>query len=149
MNMTCERAPVTSLGAILKPSLVVQMWGEIEPLLARAVAHSSGELTTEDVLDAVENGRMFIAAVLDPTTRVLFAAACEIVVYPRVRALHVVLLAGRDLRAQQAHLGVLEQAARDMRCSRIQALCQAPAARLFRRVGFDPLYTMIAREVKP
>lgn len=135
---------------ILQVHHVETLWPVLEPMLARAVAHSTGEVATADVLEAVRDKRMFIAVAMNEDTgQPDLVAACEVVVYPRLRALHVVLMAGRLMAENREHYAVLEQAARQMECVRVQALCQRPAARLFARVGFESLYSLIAKEVSP
>lgn len=139
-----------SLSGILQPRQVLERWADIAPLLQRAVDNSRGEVTVDDVLAAVQAGQAFVAVLMTDDGTIVFAASCEVIIYPRVRALHVTLLAGRDIRRYGEHFQVIEAAARDLDCSRIQALCLPGAARLFERLaGFSPLYQMIGREVTP
>lgn len=141
---------MTAISGILQPRQVVERWADIEPLLARAVDNSLGESQVADVLEAVKDGKAFVAILMETNGLIVFACACEVIVYPRMRALHITLMAGKDIRRYGEHFKVIEEAARDLDCSRIQALCLPGAARLFQsKAGFHPLYQMIGKQVTP
>lgn len=137
-----------AVSVILRPDQVSLRWDDIAALLRLVEPYTHGEMDADDVLEAVDRGEMFIAALMDNDGTMLFVAACELMHFPKFRALHVTMIAGRDMKSHLEHQKVLEDAARKLGATRIQALCRPAQARLFERVaGFRPLYTMIGKEV--
>ena len=43
---------------LLDPDDVEYVWEKVEPILARVIPHSEGELETDDILDLVTEGSM-------------------------------------------------------------------------------------------
>ena len=80
---------------LLDPDDVEYVWDKVEPILARVVSRSEGELETEDILDLVTEGRMQLWIVAEDK-EIIAALVTQIITYPQKKVLRLGSLAGED-----------------------------------------------------
>ena len=80
---------------ILEPEDVECVWDKVEPILARVVSRSEGELETDDIFDLVAEGRMQLWVVVKDK-EIIAALVTQIITYPQKKVLRLVSLAGED-----------------------------------------------------
>jgi len=82
---------------LLDPDDVEYVWDKVEPILARVVSRSEGELETEDILDLVTEGRMQLWIVAE-NKEIIAALVTQIITYPQKKVLRLVSLAGEGIK---------------------------------------------------
>ena len=89
--------------------------------VADALEHADGEMEIEDVLRYVLGGNWILWTVVDDH-KIIASAVTEVVEYPRLRALRVITLGGRNMKKWLPEiLTVWEQHAKEIGCHRLEA----------------------------
>lgn len=118
---------------LLFPEEVKERWDVISKLLNRAVEHGRGEVTTDDILAMVGEGRMGVLA-LEEDGEIAAVTAFEILVYPHRRILNFAFTGGRNARSIVDNFDKIEEVARSMDADAISCMCRPAVARLIRRL---------------
>jgi hypothetical protein len=124
--------------------LLTQHWPAVAALLAPAFEHARGEFEAPDLLELCRDGRAVASLAFDDAGAPCMAMVFEFLAYPRRTVVHVLALAGRDLR----QVGVLFWAqfrewARESGASEIQASTRPAMTRTLRRLGFTHSYDTV------
>lgn len=125
------------------------MWPVVGPMLQRGLNHAHGELDAEDVKAAVLAGSMFVCVSVVGDT-VEFAAAFEVVTYPKKTVLNIVSVGGRRLdRLSTTYLPSLEDMARLVGAEEFECRCRPSAARYFLRINptAEQVYVVLRQKV--
>lgn len=118
---------------VMLPSTVHERWGEIRPLLARAVEHGRGELEVDDLLVLVDRGTMAILA-LEEDGELLAATAFEAIHYPRRVVLNFAYTGGRNGMGIVQNIDALYDVARRLGADTVSCLCRPAVARHIKRL---------------
>ena len=102
----------------------------------------AGEATFDDLLDAVVKGEVQVLYQEEPKLIML----TEIVQYPKRRVLRILAVIGKGL--VNSDPSELEDWARKRDVEEIEGWCQAPQARLFRRLGYETRYTVVRKSLR-
>ena len=100
---------------LLDPDDVEYVWDKVEPILARVVSRSEGELETEDILDLVTEGRMQLWIVAE-NKEIIAALVTQIITYPQKKVLRLVSLAGEDFNKFKHFLDMVQSFAIQKDC---------------------------------
>lgn len=120
--------------AALKKEEAIEQWDKIEPLLLPAIEKSRGEMTADDVLQFVEDGRFFVA-VMGRESSIVLAICLHIVHYPQYAVLDVALIGGTNTRAfAKNYFSEIVDFAREVGCKEVQCTWGEAEARLFSRM---------------
>ena len=129
-------------------ALLDAYWVQTEAVLRPVVEEAMhGEMTTQDIYDRIISGQMYCIVIQDGSgelPKVALAIVMEIVVYPRLTALNITALGGRQLNLLKSRFwGHLCSWAymNGVRC--IQAMVSPAMARVISRYGFEPVYTVM------
>ena len=73
---------------LLRPNEVPSVWGEVAPLITKAVEHAVEDIDADDFLRPIINGQCYLWIVLDGTeiVSVCFGTLEE---YPRTKSFHI------------------------------------------------------------
>ena len=104
---------------LLDPDDVECVWDKVEPILARVVSRSEGELETEDILDLVTEGRMQLWIVADDK-EIIAALVTQIITYPQKKVLRLVSLAGEDFNKFKHFLDMVQSFAIRKGCTALE-----------------------------
>ncbi len=115
-------------------------WKHCKPLLEEALSYTGGTHTIDDVQGALLQNRMALLAGENS------ALVCEIVDYPRLRALHVFLAAG-NLTEIKSMNDRLDTTARFLGCSRITLAGRAGFARALKEFGYEKKWTCLSKDI--
>lgn len=102
------------------PEVLPRFIGDLWPLLEKIAARSRGKVLPNDILRAIEAGEWQLWGWFDED-RLVGALLTRIVVYPQLKVLEFVGLAGRDRDEWMGHLGIVEGWARSRGCARAEA----------------------------
>lgn len=123
------------------------VWPVVGPMLAKACTEkaSCGEFTTDQVRMAiVEKHRHLFIAVEDE--KIEGAATVEFINYPNMRAAFIGSLGGKGIVTEQMFNAVKEWC-KEMGASEIRAYVKGPQARLYSRVGMEPIYYVVGAKI--
>ena len=104
---------------LLDPDDVEYVWDKVEPILARVVSRSEGELETEDILDLVTEGRMQLWIVAE-NKEIIAALVTQIITYPQKKVLRLVSLAGEDFNKFKHFLDMVQSFAIRKGCTALE-----------------------------
>ena len=104
---------------LLDPDDVEYVWEKVEPILARVIPHSEGELETGDILDLVTEGSMQLWIVAE-NKEIIAALVTQIITYPQKRILRLVSLAGEDFNKFKHFLDIVESFAIQKGCTALE-----------------------------
>ena len=113
----------------------------------RALDHARGELTVDQVLYGVASGKyqLWLVAKVDG---LLGQAVTELVQYPNVLVLRVVLLSGKEMPSWQTLLDEeLSAFARREGATRMEAVGRRGLSRTLAPLGFKESYTVMTKEL--
>ena len=115
-------------------------WDRCRPWIEAALEYSGGTHTIDDIRKAIEARRMILLA------GARSALVCEVVEYPRLRALNIFLAGGElnDVRSFDEHLVAL---ARTLDCQRITISGRHGWERALRHLDYLPRWTVLAKEI--
>jgi len=104
---------------IVQPEDVEYVWDKVEPILARAVSRSEGELKTDDILDFISEGDMQLWIVSE-NKEIIAALVTQIITYPQKRILRLVSLAGEDFNKFKHFLDRVQSFAIQRGCTALE-----------------------------
>ena len=104
---------------LLGPEDVEYVWDKVEPILARAVSRSEGELKTNDILDLITEGDMQLWIVSE-NKEIIAALVTQIITYPQKRILRLVSLAGEDFNKFKHFLDMVQSFAIQKGCTALE-----------------------------
>ena len=104
---------------LLDPDDVGYVWDKVEPILARVVPRSEGELETEDILDLVTEGRMQLWIVAEDK-EIIAALVTQIITYRQKKLLRLVSLAGEDFSMFKHFLDMVQSFAIQKDCTALE-----------------------------
>ena len=104
---------------LLDPDDVECIWDQVEPILARAVSRSEGELKTNDILNFVIEGDMQLWIVAE-NKEIIAALVTQIITYPQKRILRLVSLAGEDFNKFKHFLDMVQSFAIQKGCTALE-----------------------------
>jgi hypothetical protein len=135
---------------VMLPSTVNERWGELRPLLARAVAHCRGEVQVDDLLMLVNRNVMGILA-LEEDGEVLLASAFEVLRYPRRTVLNFAYVGGSHGIGIVQNIEVLYDVARTLGADTLSCMCRPGVARRIRQLvpQAEQAYLVVELRVPP
>ena len=116
-------------------------WERCKPLIEAALEHAGGTHTIEDIHYGIIGGRFGFYPLADS------ALVAEIIVYPKLRDLHIFLAGGEleELKAFVDHR--LPDIARGLGCSRITIAGRIGFSRALRDIGYIEKWTVLSKEI--
>lgn len=126
------------------------VWPEAGPLLARALRYNRC-LDLDDVLAFVRSGAMDLLVVLDGDGAVVAALATEIVDYPKLRSLRIVLAGGNDNRLlewRDPMHDLIEAGARQAGCSVLEIVGRQGWLRRLKDKGYTETFVTVQKSLE-
>lgn len=118
---------------LVSPRDALRDWAWYERQIERVIERADGPQTTEDILTAIQFGRMHLWRSADGTGMGL----TELQVYPRYRQLLIYMVAGHNMLSWiREGAKVFEQFAREMSCTRISFHGRPGWEKLAESMGF-------------
>ena len=132
----------------VKKELVHIVWPLVEEYLQRAVDHSNGEMSIEDVYMRMVKGSMLLVTI-SVKSDIVAAIAIEQRDFPSgKRVMNLTLLGGSDLVDWMDQFSeIADKLAKDYKCEEIYIVGRQGWVRSLRRLGFEPVHTVVSRKV--
>jgi len=130
----------------LNPYEVGEIWHLIAPLLQTAVDHNGGEYGLDEIHVRALNGSV-IVWVAYIGQKIYACCVAEIAVYPNMQVYRILLLAGKHFELWSHFEAYLEEDARKLSCSQIEAICRpGMAAKLYPK-GYGQTAVIVRKTV--
>lgn len=134
--------------SFVAPKTIESAWKYCEHMLAKAVKHARGELDMEDVRKECLENNMQLWMVFTAEPEFLGAAVTQLVQYPRLKAVRIVLLGGKDFVSWKLKLDQeLCEFARREGCGRMEAFGRAGFVRSLQDLGYEKMYVSIGKDL--
>ena len=135
----------------IAPKSIPYMWHQVKPLIDKALVHSNGELTSDDVLELLLSKReTLVIGYTDPEDsykEILMAAVTEVVQYPRKKVLRIIAWAtksGYDGDEWLTLFSTIEYIGKKSGCDYIEAWTRKGMAR---KMKWDHEYSVITKQL--
>lgn len=131
----------------IPPSLVDRFWQYAEPYIKRALDHTSGEWSPDDLKMFVKDNMIQLWLVSEGD-RVVAAITTELVNYPNRKHCRVITLAGSKAPEWTPHVDtILCDFARAEGCNGMEAFVRKGYVPVLAKFGYQPKYTVIVKEL--
>lgn len=130
------------------PSKAVgELWKFAEPYVKRALDHTFGELSSEDIRQACVTEQMQLWMILHGT-RIVGAGTTQIVVYPQMKVCRILTLAGSDFQEWMdfAHMNI-EIWAQSMGCTGMEAFVRKGFVPKLIEIGYKHRYSVVHKSL--
>jgi len=131
--------------ALVEAEDVDMVWGEVSPLIRKALLHAEGELIPEDIKKHLDTSDLRLWVALE-NKDVLAAMVTEIIQYPRKKIVRVITLAGKDMNMWYEFLPMVEGYAIRNGCSSLEAWSRKGMARKLK--DWKHSYDIITKDLK-
>jgi hypothetical protein len=123
-------------------------WAQCEFLLEQGLADSEGEMQVSDLLEILLGQKgAFLLLGLDASDNVHAAMALQFQTYPNYTIAHIYSIGGRGVLANRQHWGAIKAWMKSQGASKVQGVCKPAQARLWKRIGLLPTYTLIREDL--
>lgn len=122
--------------------LTAQSWPEVEKFIDAAIEHSHGDYTLEQVKVFVCMGQWLLVVATDENNQVQGAATVSFINMPNDRVAYITTIGGRLVANEETFsqlCGVLKYRG----ATKIQGLGRPAIVRLWSRLGFKPVSTLV------
>jgi hypothetical protein len=130
----------------LSPAEVEYSWKVVEPHVRRAVELTGGELTTEDVYEALMRQQMFAWAIHEGS-KLYAVLVLELVQLRHFRICRIVVVSGEGYEHWKKFEAFVEHWARGMGCQYIDGLGRPGWARRGNEMGYKHQYTVMRKRI--
>ena len=91
--------------------------------------------------------RSFLLVGVDASDNVHAAMAVQFQTYPNYTIAHIYSIGGRWVLANRQHWGAIKAWMKSQGASKVQGVCKPAQARLWKRIGLLPTYTLIREDL--
>jgi hypothetical protein len=131
--------------ALVEAEDVGMVWGEVSPLIEKALLHAEGELVPEDIKKHLDKGDLRLWVALE-NKDVIAAMVTEIIQYPRKKIVRIITLAGKDMSMWYDFLPMIEGYAIRNNCSSLEAWTRKGMTRKLK--DWKHSYDIITKDLK-
>jgi hypothetical protein len=122
---------------VVGPDVLAAVWPNVEPLVASALAHTSGECTTADVAERLLDGRAALWIMVELDGPMLGILVAEVIHWPQQALANAWIVAGQDLdRWLPVANSTLEAWARARGCAAVIGEGRAGFVRRLAHLGY-------------
>lgn len=130
-------------------NLVQDVWMFAEPFIKRALDHTFGEISHDDVRNMCYSRDMQLWMIYRSDKRMVGAGTTQIVTYPQKKACRIVTLAGTDFDAwrEEAH-AIIEAWARKMGCECMENYVRKGFVPKLEDMGYKHRYSVLHKDLQ-
>ncbi len=132
---------------LIHPNTIPYVWIEVKPLIEKALAHSDGEYSVEDILEYLLNREMSLW-LGTKNNNIDYALVTEVKKLPRKKCLSIVTISsksGYGLTPWLKSLPIIEEYALNCGCDYLEAWCRKGLAR---KLKWDNEYSVITKTIQ-
>jgi len=131
--------------ALVEAEDIDMVWGDVVPLIEKALLHAEGELMPEDIKKHLDSADLRLWVALKDKD-VIASMVTEIIQYPRKKIVRVITLAGKDMSLWYDFLPMLEGYAIRNGCSSLEAWTRKGMTRKLK--DWKHSYDIITKDLK-
>lgn len=134
---------------LLRPEEVIDRWGELAPLLDKAIAYCGGEIEVEDIRKSILGGREFLFAGFDEQGNIDIAATVEFQLFPKKTVLLLGYCGGKIGRMSEEYFEKIVDFAKRGGATALRTFCSNPAMVRLHQRYFSPkvAYTVLEKQI--
>ena len=121
------------------------VWGDVAPLIEKALQHAEGELVPDDIKKQLDKGDLRLWVALEGKETIA-AMVTEVIQYPRKKIVRVITLAGKNMDMWYDFLPMIEGYAIRNGCSSLEAWSRKGMARKLK--DWKHSYDIITKDLK-
>lgn len=148
MSIEVELGQSCSVRGVTR-DMLDDVWPQVAPLIERALRHSRGELTADDVRHDLLEQYMQLWVAADERKKVEACLVTQIVIYPKRKMLRIVVLAGKKSHRWGCGWEMISTWARLAGCDGVEAHARPGIARLYKKLGFRNYYSVVGLDFQP
>lgn len=122
-------------------------WPQCEPLLEDGLTDSEGEMNAIHLLPLLQAPSGYLLVGVDAEGTVHTAMALQLQIYPHYTVAHIFSIGGRWVLANRRHWSDIKDWLKQQGASKVQGSCKPAQARLWRRLGMEPVYTIVRQDL--
>lgn len=123
-------------------------WLQCEPLIAKGLAvGGGGESSAAHILEDITNQRAYLVVGEDASGVVKFASAVQFIHYPNYVVASVYAVGGRGVIDNAQHWSHVKAWMKQLGASKVQGICKPAQARLWKKLGFKPVYQTMREDL--
>lgn len=146
--MTLEEASEQFKIRGIPAPMIDRFWPLAEPYIKRALDHTRGEFTPEDIKLFCKD-RVIQLWLVSEGERIIAAATTEVVTFPREKQCRVVTVAGsKAVEWTQLLVKVLNDWAKEQGCTAMHAFVRKGYVSILANYGFKHMYSTVFRDVE-
>lgn len=132
----------------IPPNAVESLWRFAEPYIKRALDHTFGELSPDDIRNMCVRQDMQLWMV-SRDNRMVGAGTTQIVCYPQVKVCRIVTLSGAEFDKWMdiAHMN-LEMWAESLGCEAMEGYCRKGFVQKVMAIGYKHRYCVVHKSLK-
>jgi hypothetical protein len=131
--------------ALVEAEDIDMVWGDVVPLIEKALLHAEGELMPEDIKKHLDSADLRLWVALKDRN-VIASMVTEIIQYPRKKIVRIITLAGKDMSLWYDFLPMLEGYAIRHGCSSLEAWTRKGMTRKLK--DWKHSYDIITKDLK-
>lgn len=132
----------------IHPNFVCQLWPDIGPMLARALVHSGGEFTADQLKYMLVRGEQTLLVAADEEGPIQGAATVSFENFPNERIAFISAIGGRLIACQDLFQQLVEWC-RLRGGTKIRGVAGVAVTRLWKqKFGFDHRYNIVERDIR-
>jgi hypothetical protein len=131
--------------ALVEAEDIDMVWGDVVPLIEKALLHAEGELMPDDIKKHLDSADLRLWVALKDKD-VIASMVTEIIQYPRKKIVRVITLAGKDMSLWYDFLPMLEGYAIRNGCSSLEAWTRKGMTRKLK--DWKHSYDIITKDLK-
>ena len=122
-------------------------WPQCETHIERGLMPSQGESNAKHVLLELEAGRAQLIVGEDAAGLVHFALAVQFQPMPNYMVAHIYSIGGRGVIDNAHHWAGIKAWMKANGAAKVQGVCQPAQARLWGKLGFEPVYQVVRQDL--
>lgn len=128
--------------------LVDSIWPEVKGYLQSALDYAHGEMNLRDVQRFIMRGNCQLWVVLNKQKQsVEMAIVTELFRHRRLKSCRCILAGGGNSEMWLIAAGHIGDWAKKESCKRLEAQCRPGFEKVFKKAGYNKLYTILAKEL--
>jgi len=131
--------------ALVEAEDIDMVWGDVVPLIEKALLHAEGELMPDDIKKHLDSADLRLWVALKDKD-VIASMVTEIIQYPRKKIVRIITLAGKDMSLWYDFLPMLEGYAIRNGCSSLEAWTRKGMTRKLK--DWKHSYDIITKDLK-
>lgn len=128
------------------PEATAQIWPKVEAFIQKAMVHSGGDYSMDQIRMYVNLGQWLLLVSTDEKNTIHGAMTISFIPYPNDRVAFVTTTGGTGICTADA-LRQMKNIVASMGATKVQAGARPSMVRMLRRLGFNERYTVVETKI--